>query len=201
MIVVSMNRNGFDAISPVDSPDGDDALVRRFIENQDEAAFETLIRRHLPTIRRILGAIDRLAVEDREDLLQEVLIRVHGSLKRFRFQAAITTWLYRLVHNTAKDYLRSRFRAVRRDIRYTVHEAQRAPDPEEMALDEIRTDDLRSLFFRLEETDRQLLLLREREELTMEEIGMILEVPLGTVKSRLNRARKRARKFYEEAIR
>lgn len=196
-----MNRNGFDAISPVDSPDGDDALVRRFIENQDEAAFETLIRRHLPTIRRILGAIDRLAVEDREDLLQEVLIRVHGSLKRFRFQAAITTWLYRLVHNTAKDYLRSRFRAVRRDIRYTVHEAQRAPDPEEMALDEIRTDDLRSLFFRLEETDRQLLLLREREELTMEEIGMILEVPLGTVKSRLNRARKRARKFYEEAIR
>jgi DNA-directed RNA polymerase specialized sigma24 family protein len=44
-------------------------------------------------------------------------------------------------------------------------------------------------------------LLREREELTMEEIGMILEVPSGTVKSRLNRARKRARKLYKEAIR
>jgi len=72
-------------------------------------------------------------------------------------------------------------------------------DPEEQAIENIRTAELKNLFYRLGEKDRQLLLLREYEELSMDEIAAIMGIPPGTVKSRLSRARKRARKLYEEA--
>ncbi len=180
----------------------DEDLIRRFIIQDDKKAFEILVRRKLPTLRRIVAAAGPRSPEDRDDLLQEVLIKLHRALVHYRFDAPLNTWIFRITRNAALDEEKKRRRAQARDLkagtREVIHRST-AENPEEMTLAGERTRELRELFYQLPEPDRQLLLLREKEGLSMEEMGSILGLSTGTVKSRLSRARRRARKLYEEA--
>jgi len=177
----------------------DEALIRRFVDRGDERAFETLIRKQLPSLRRLVSAAGPRNPEDRDDVLQETLIRLHKSLSAYRFEAPLTTYMFRIARHAALDLERQRRRRTDRERRTAPEQSEGIADPEEQALEKVRTAELKNLFYRLSETDRQLLLLREREELSMGEIADILGIRPGTVKSRLSRARKRARKLYEEA--
>lgn len=180
----------------------EEELIRRFTEDGDPAAFETLIGQRLESIRRIVAAAGPRTPQDRDDTVQEVLIRLHRSLVGYRFDAPLTTWIFRIARNVALDEEKKRRRARAREISaFTgkTTEEYDCPGPEELVLERSRTEELKTLFYRLGESDRQLLLLREQEELSMDEIGTILGIGPGTVKSRLSRARKRARKLYEEA--
>lgn len=180
----------------------DEDLIRRFVSDGDENAFETLIRRRLPSLRRIVAAAGPKDAADRDDILQEVLIRLHRALAKYRFDAPLSTWIFRIARNAALDEEKKRRRARARELRagpIDADPAVRSAGPEEAVLSSERTQELKELFYRLAEADRQLLLLREKEGLSMDEIAVVLGLPAGTVKSRLSRARRRARRLYEEA--
>jgi len=180
-------------------PVDDESLIRDFVLTRDERAFESLIRKHLPSLRRLMAAAGPKNHEDRDDVLQETLIRLHKALSSYRFDAPLTTYMYRIARNAALDIERKQRRSRNREQQAALGETEPAAYPEEQALENIRTAELKRLFYKLSEKDRQLLLLREREMLSMSEIAGILGVSQGTVKSRLSRARKRARKLYQEA--
>ena len=186
---------------PLRPPADDEILIRRFVDEGDEIAFETLIRKHLPSLRRLVAAAGPRNPEDRDDVLQETLIRLHKSLSVYRFEAPLTTYMFRIARHAALDLERRHRRSEDRERRAAPEPSEGIADPEELALDKARAAELKELFYKLKEPDRQLLLLREREELSMGEIAEILGIRPGTVKSRLSRARKRARKLYEEAER
>jgi RNA polymerase sigma-70 factor (ECF subfamily) len=186
---------------PIRPPANDETLIRRFVEEGDEGAFETLIRNHLPSLRRLVAAAGPRDSEDRNDILQETLIQLHKSLSAYRFEAPLSTYMFRIARHAALDLERTRRRSSERELRAAPQVSDFSGNPEELALERAGAAELKNLFYKLKETDRQLLLLREREKMSMEEISEILAVRPGTVKSRLSRARKRARKLYEEAER
>ena len=179
-------------------PVDDEFLIREFVLSGDEAAFEILIRKHLPSLRRLVASAGPKTPEDRDDVLQETLIRLHSALSSYRFDAPLTTYMYRIARNAALDIERKRVRSLKRELRAATTEMPKKENPEELALESLRAAELKKLFYRLGEKDRQLLMLREKEQLSMEEIAKILGILPGTVKSRLSRARKRARKLYLE---
>jgi len=176
----------------------DESLIREFVLTGDEEAFENLIRKHLPSIRRLVAAAGSGIPEERDDILQETLIRLHSALSSCRFDAPLTTYMFRIARNAALDLERKKKRREKREQRAAFSDPVLISDPEENALEKLRTTELKRLFYRLGEKDRQLLLLREKEKMSMGEIAIILDITPGTVKSRLSRARKRARKLYME---
>jgi RNA polymerase sigma factor (sigma-70 family) len=165
----------------------DRALLRRFAESRDEAAFEALLRRHGPMVlgvcRRILG--DRHAAEDAFQATFLVLVRKAAGLRR---QGTLAGWLYTVARHAA---LRARHDARRR--RECERQAPpRAPAPEDGGLDEWRPV-LDEEISRLPDRFRTPLVLCYLEGLTNEEAARQLGCPTGTVLSRLARARARLR--------
>lgn len=140
--------------------------------------------------------------EDAADAAQEAFLSAWRGLPSFRGEAGFSTWLYRLTSNAAIDQLR-RSRRQREeasldagDLPLDVPDGQ--PGPQEAAesteLQKAVADGLRQL----SEDHRQILLMREYQELSYDEIAQALEVDLGTVKSRISRARRALRKILLE---
>jgi RNA polymerase sigma-70 factor (ECF subfamily) len=166
----------------------------------DRRAFDVLVDRYQ---RRLLNFVYR-TIGDRErgeDLVQEVFIRVHRHLHRFDQSKKFSTWIYTIASNLAKNELRNRsrnplvlFQAIRKD-----DEADQRPlqfeDKHSRPDDLFRKRHLRELVewavAQLPEHHRIVFVLRELEGKTYEEIAEITDCNLGTVKSRLNRARAR----------
>lgn len=126
---------------------------------------------------------------DREDLFQEVFLRVHQALSRFRNDSAITTWLYRISVNTALNFLKKkeRYAKLQQLLIWTGFTEAR----------EEETGDEGILFeplSKLNAQQRTIILLSDVEERKLEEIAQMLKLPLGTVKSNLFRAREIIRK-------
>lgn len=174
-------------------------LIRQCVENKDEQAFETLVRLHLPTLRRIVGATGIRNAESRDEVLQEVLIRIHQALPSFRFNASFTTWVYRITRNTALNEIRRNWRRQRRE-KHLSPDIVEIHNPEQKLMEVAHAVELKNLFYRLKEKERQILLLREKEHRSLKDIADILGISLGSVKSRLSRARKQARLLYEEVM-
>jgi RNA polymerase sigma-70 factor (ECF subfamily) len=141
--------------------------------------------------------------QDTEDVAQEVFFRMHTSIGRLREPAAFDFWLYRLTLNAAYDYLRRRPRR-RRDVLMADLEEREmdvaAASASRQALrdeqERLRTIDyVDSLLAHLSPSDRILIVMREVEGLTMEELSEVLGVSVGAVKLRLFRARNRVRRI------
>jgi len=177
----------------------DSDVVAAYLAN-DRRAFDTLVDRYQ---RRLINFVYR-TVGDREraeDLVQEVFIRVHRHLHRFDQSKKFSTWIYTIASNLAKNELRNRsrnplvlFQAIRKDddadqLPLQFEDQQSRPD------DLFRKRHLRELVqwavAQLPEHHRIVFVLRELEGKTYEEIAEITDCNLGTVKSRLNRARAR----------
>ena len=174
------------------SPPADHSLIQSFLQSGDPAAFRKLVERHLPPVRRLLYTLFNGQREEIEDAEQEIILSLLQGLGSFQFRSSFRTYFYRLARNRGIDCLRrkrSRERVLVR-LRSGLGNEQ-AHDPEEQAL---RGEELRSLlevFHTLPSRDRQLILMKDVEGFSVEEVAGILKVPVGTVKSRLHRAREK----------
>jgi len=168
----------------------DEELVAAF-QHGDAAAFDELVSRW---DRKIHGAIYRVvgADEDARDLCQEAFLKAYRGLGTFKAEARFSSWLYQIAINVCRDRLRRRRGKVSVSLE-EVEEARggalRATVPSPLELLEAR--DLRHLvaaaMATLSEEEREVVILKEYQDLTFPEIAEALAVPLSTVKTRLYR--------------
>ena len=176
-----------------------DELVRRAAEG-DENAFGELVGLYE---KKVYHLTLRMCgnPEDARDAAQEAFLSAWRGLPSFRGEAGFSTWLYRLASNAAIDQLR-RNRRQREEASLDAGEMDtpdQSPGPQEAAegseLQRAVADGLASL----SEDHRRILLLREYQELSYDEIAQTLDMDLGTVKSRISRARRALRKILLES--
>jgi len=155
----------------------------------DEAAFEQLVLRHQRYVfnlaYRVLGDYT-----EAEDMTQEAFVRVWRGLSGFRGQARFTTWLYRIVHNLCLN----RLPGLQRELLQTeaLEEVLADPGPSPADLFAVREQMvfLHAQLDRLPEKYRLVLTLRYLQHLSYDEIAAALEMPMGTVKTHIHRARR-----------
>ena len=169
----------------------DAALIERYVATGDERAFVALMERHLPRLRRLLFGLLGGNREDMKDVEQEILVALCNDLACFRFDSSFETYLYRFARNKAVDHIRRQVR--QRRIVEAV--GARSLSAEETHVESTRAQDSRDavaeILAKLTEEERLIVTLRELEGLALGEIATILDVAVGTVKSRLHRARKK----------
>jgi RNA polymerase sigma-70 factor (ECF subfamily) len=127
--------------------------------------------------------------DDAEDIVQEASLKAFKALDGFRGGDA-RVWMLSIVRNTAMNFLRSRKQDAAIDLDQ-VEPVDRSPNPEQGMLEGSRREQVRRAIARLEPEFRETLVLREIEGLSYKEIAGVLDVPAGTVMSRLSRARQR----------
>jgi RNA polymerase sigma-70 factor, ECF subfamily len=175
----------------------DRELVRR-AKNDDRDAFELLVRRHQGRVFAVAAGILRNK-EDVEDIAQQVFMKAYFSLKRFDQRAAFSTWLYKITVNECWDVLRKRkVRPLMFESDLSEEQARQfeasgeREDHHPDASEQLETRErLEKLLDCLEERDRLMLILKEVQGFSVEEIAEILETNGNTVKVRLFRARQR----------
>ncbi|MDO9225944.1 MAG: RNA polymerase sigma factor RpoE [Pseudomonadota bacterium] len=171
-------------------------LVERVREG-DKQAFGLLVEKYRRKVIRLLSRMVRNP-DDLEDIAQETFIKAYRALPQFRGDAAFYTWLYRIAVNTAKNHLVSRGKAMRTVSDHALNDEDE-PDERLVARD-ISTPETELLSKQvaiavneavdsLPEELRQAITLREMEGMSYEEIAEYMACPIGTVRSRIFRAR------------
>lgn len=184
---------------PALAPDSDVMLVERAVAG-DQMAFELLVIKYQRRIQRLIGRMVR-DVDLVEDITQETFIRAYRALHQFRGDAQFYTWLYRIAVNTAKKFLLE----LKRDPTVSEGAFKSSDEGDETyrAGSEPMTDEtpesvlaakeiaaaVNAAMDALPEDLRQALALREIEGLTYEDIAEVMDCPIGTVRSRIFRAR------------
>lgn len=173
----------------------DQELVVR-VQEGDKRAFDLLVLKYQ---QRIIKLISRYIKDQSEvlDVTQEAFIKAYRAIAKFRGDSAFYTWLYRIAINTAKNYLVSRGRRPpSSDIDADEIEKIDAPatmrdedSPEALAMRDEVMQTVSTTIERLPEELRTAILLRELEGMSYEEIAQTMECPVGTVRSRIFRAR------------
>lgn len=184
----------------------DDELIRDFLQG-NEQAFEDLVSRYE---KKVFSLCYHYAgtQEDALDLAQETFIRIYRFLPQFRFDAAFSTWVYRLTVNTCLDFLRKQKqnRAFSLDAPLQVEDGEIsrevADDPQysptaELEKKELRAE-IRAALWRLPAEQRTPILLKEFQEMSYEDIARTLKVPVGTVRSRISRGRLKLKTIFLE---
>jgi RNA polymerase sigma-70 factor, ECF subfamily len=184
-----------EADKPLDS---DAMLVERTVAG-DQKAYELLVIKYQRRIQRLIGRMVR-DVDLVEDIAQETFIRAYRALAQFRGDAQFYTWLYRIAVNTAKKALME----LRRDPTVSENSFKSADDDETSPLENELTSSetpeallaskeiaavVNAAMEALPEELRQAITLREIEGLSYEEISEVMSCPIGTVRSRIFRAR------------
>jgi len=165
--------------------DDDFALIQRFIDG-DDSTFRTLVMRHKDKVQNLVY----LTLGNREnidDISQDVFISVFNKLKDFRFESQFTTWLYRITVNKCKDHLRK----IRiRSIFIPVNESEDEYGSSDSSSEYVDTTEIvQQAIARLPEKLKIPLIMREVDSLSYKEIAESLECEVGTIKSRIFRAR------------
>jgi RNA polymerase sigma-70 factor (ECF subfamily) len=168
--------------------DDDFSLIKRFIDG-DESVFSELVKRHKEKIRNIVY-ITLSNNDSVDDIAQEVFITVYRHLKNFRFESQFTTWLYRITINKCKDHLRKKnIRSIFLPLR-----------DDEPVFESINEDtDIKHIvgnaISTLPDKLRMPLVLKDLEGFSYQEIADTMECEIGTVKSRIFRAREALKKI------
>jgi RNA polymerase sigma-70 factor, ECF subfamily len=176
--------------------DIDQQLVER-VQRGDKAAFDLLVSKYQRKIFRLLSRLIRDQAE-LEDVAQEAFIKAYRALPNFRGDSAFYTWLYRIAINTAKNHLVSQGRRAPTTTEADIEEAETFDDgdrlrdlntPESMLLTKQVGEAVNRAIDQLPEDLRTAIVLREIEGLSYEEIADSMSCPIGTVRSRIFRAR------------
>ena len=156
-------------------------------QNGDRNAFSELVRVHAQGVRNIIYRMCGDA-QLAEDAAQEAFIRAWQNLPSYRPQTPLRNWLYRIAVNAGTDMLRREKRILPDDIE-ELHLPDGRPSPESLVSQRERTTMVQEAILALPEASRAVLVLREYEGMSYQEISSTLDIPLGTVMSRLNYAR------------
>jgi len=193
-------------LGPAETPDPGDAedrdWVRAFQAGKEEG-FNRLVLKHKDRIfglcRRLLGDHD-----EAEDAAQEVFVRVFHGLGEFRLEAKFSTWLYRIAVNVSKNKMESRAYRDRRSHQPLEAAdadgdgAQSSPSPAQELESKGRRQLIEAAIARLDEEQRVLVVLRDVEGRSYEEIAETTGINMGNLKSRLNRGRRQLQEWLKE---
>ncbi|MBQ2879248.1 MAG: sigma-70 family RNA polymerase sigma factor [Anaerotignum sp.] len=171
-------------------------LIRR-AKQGDMLAFEELILQHEKIVYNLALRMMNHS-EDAQDISQEVFLKAYRSLSNFDERSAFSTWLYRITHNTCIDEMRKR----KGKLTYSLEEELESEDgsmqrqvadagdtPEESLMRKEQKSEILQALDTLSEEHKAAIILRDVKGMAYEEIAEILELSLGTVKSRISRAR------------
>ena len=176
--------------------DIDQQLVER-VQRGDKRAFELLVTKYQRRIFRLLSRMIRDPAEI-EDVAQEAFVKAYRALTNFRGESAFYTWLYRIAINTAKNHLVSQGRRVPTTTTNDIEDAEGFEDatllrevatPDSMLQSRQVAEAVNRAIEKLPEELRTAIVLRELEGLSYEEIAETMACPIGTVRSRIVRAR------------
>jgi len=173
------------------------AAIERVLKG-DVNAFEDLVTAYEKNVYNLALRMTRNE-EDASDMAQEAFIKAYNSLPNFRGDSKFSVWLYRIVSNVCLDFLRKQSRRPAVSLSMEDEEGESSeleiPDesqsPEQLLERKMTRESVRRALELLPEEHRQILLLREIQGLSYEEIGQTLSLEEGTVKSRIFRARKK----------
>jgi RNA polymerase sigma-70 factor (ECF subfamily) len=191
------------------------AVEDQFLERLrrgEVAAFERLVAERSADVYALLYRLTSDAEEAR-DLTQETFLRAFQSISRFRGDADLKTWIYRIAINQARNRWRW-WKRRRRDVTVSLDDTrgsgeqplsaslrnEDAPDPEQETLAREREGQLREALLGLRSAYREAVILRDVEGFSYEEIATTLEISIGTVKSRLSRGRLEMRRKLEGSL-
>ncbi len=175
----------------------DDQMLITRAQGGDRSAFNALIRKHETRAYQYAFRLTRNP-EEAADIVADGFVRVHNALKNFKGQSAFTTWLYRILTNCyldarkkEKNRVTTSLEAVLQtpdgDVERQIEDTSPSPyDDLERTSRETTIEDAVGL---LPEYQRAMIVMYHAESMTYEEIAAALDLPVGTVKSRLNRAR------------
>ncbi|MCL7422372.1 MAG: RNA polymerase sigma factor RpoE [Methylobacter sp.] len=173
----------------------DKELVLR-VQQGDKSAYDLLVIKYQ---HKIIQLVNRYVKDPSEaqDVAQEAFIKAYRALGNFRGDSAFYTWLYRIAINTAKNYLVSRSRRSF-DYQVDIQDAEQIENvpqlqgmetPERLLLNQEIVEVIKAAIDKLPEEMRTAIMLREFEGMSYEEIAVAMDCPVGTVRSRIFRAR------------
>ena len=173
----------------------DKELVSR-VQQGEKAAYDLLVRKYQ---HKIIQLVNRYVKDPSEaqDVTQEAFIKAYRALGNFRGDSAFYTWLYRIAINTAKNYLVSRSRRYS-EYEVDVQDAEQFENtpqlkgqdtPEQLLMNDEIVEVIKTAIDKLPEDMRIAIMLREFEGMSYEEIAQTMSCPVGTVRSRIFRAR------------
>ncbi len=178
------------------STESTDAQLVKRVQNGEKGAFDLLVLKYQ---HKIVNLVMRYVRDPEQalDITQEAFVKAYRALPRFRGDSAFYTWLYRIAVNTAKNYLASQRRIpidVDLDLQdpeqYDLHAKLKETDtPEGVTLSNELRETVEKAIAGLPEDLRTAIILREIDGMSYEEIAQTMECPVGTVRSRIFRAR------------
>jgi RNA polymerase sigma-70 factor (ECF subfamily) len=189
----------------------EDQFLER-LKRGEVAAFERLVAEHSSDVYALLYRLTG-DVEEARDLTQETFLRTFQSISRFRGDANLKTWIYRIAVNQARNRWRW-WRRRKRDVTISIdatdehHEQplsatlshEDALDPEQETLAREREDQLRDALMGLRHSYKEAVILRDVDGFSYEEIAETLQISIGTVKSRISRGRLELRRKLEGSL-
>ncbi len=172
-------------------------LVRQTL-NGNQSAYNGLVQRYQ---RQVYNLAYRMLgnAEDAGDLVQDTFLRAYGALSSFRQDASFLTWLYKIASNLCIDQLRSRKTKSTLSLEVELEEGRepsadmRSCSPEEAAIRGSVQEVVHNAVLNLPDKYRAVVVMRHLQDMSVEEIARVLELPTGTVKTHLFRAREMLR--------
>lgn len=177
-------------------------LIDKAIDGREDG-FEELVRRYQ---RQITGYVYRMLnnYDASLDVTQEVFIKVFNSLDKYSSDYKFSTWLYRIAHNAAIDHMRRNsvtqqsLDVETKNGTYQLQIESNQPNPEQIRERTEWRSEIESVVKCLPSVYRELIVLRHGQDLSYDEIAEVTQLPLGTVKNRLFRAREMMREIFVE---
>jgi RNA polymerase sigma-70 factor (ECF subfamily) len=181
-------------------------LVRK-AKAGDGRAYDTLVEMYREAVFNVIFRMVRNK-QEAEDLTQETFIKAYNSINSFNETYAFSTWLFKIATNHCIDFFRKRkliTHSLDEPIKYKDEEIKHEYPTEEPTADKEMVASEKSRIIRqainkLPEKYRMAIILRHHEEKSYEEIAQILDLPLGTVKARIFRAREMLKKYLKDAL-
>ena len=183
------------------SNDSDSLLVEKAKEG-NEGAFNFLMNKYYPRVYASLFSFTK-SKEDSEDLTQQTFVKVWQQIKSFRGDSAFFTWVYRIAINLAKNYVASsgyKKQKVNSSIDQLEIDVSSNENIESMLIHSQSVDDIKDFINTMPEALKTAFTLRESEGKSYEEISIITETPIGTVRSRIFRARESIVDFMKKEL-
>ena len=183
------------------SNDNDSVLIER-VKNGDKGAFNFLVNKYYPRVYASLFSYTK-SKEDSEDLAQQTFLKVWQQIESFRGDSAFFTWIYRIAINLAKNHFvssASKKQKLNTSIEQAEIEISSYENIEQVLMHDQSMTQIKEFIDNMPESLKTAFTLRESEGKSYEEISLITETPIGTVRSRIFRARESIIDYMQKEI-